>query len=219
MISDLKSYLLAAQPLLVERVSTARIPLRQGVFTFVGYRDRVDGREHVAAVFGRLEADSSVLLRVHSECLTGDVFGSLRCDCGQQLKESLTMVAENGSGVVVYLRGHEGRGIGLLEKLSAYQLQDRGLDTVEANRALGHAADARDYGIGAAILADLDIRAVRLITNNPEKRTALVRHGIEVVETVVVATDPTDENVRYLRTKNAKLGHELDLGGVAGQAH
>jgi 3,4-dihydroxy 2-butanone 4-phosphate synthase/GTP cyclohydrolase II len=220
-ISDLRRNLLAARPPLVERVSAASIALKQGVFTFVGYRDGADGqsREHIAAVFGRLEADSIVLARVHSECLTGDVFGSLRCDCGQQLDEALSMVAENGSGVVVYLRGHEGRGIGLLEKLSAYQLQDCGLDTVEANRALGYPADAREYGIAAAILADLDIRAVRLITNNPEKRAALVRNGIDVVGTVGVATAPTAENVRYLRTKSAKLGHELDLGGVVGRVH
>jgi 3,4-dihydroxy 2-butanone 4-phosphate synthase/GTP cyclohydrolase II len=155
---------------------------------------------------------------VHSECLTGDVFGSLRCDCGQQLETALTAVADNGAGVVIYLRGHEGRGIGLLEKLSAYQLQDRGLDTVEANEALGYPADVRDYAIGAAILADLGIESVRLITNNPAKRAALVGHGIRVLEIVDAATEPTAENVRYLSTKRMKLGHDVDVGGLVGHS-
>jgi 3,4-dihydroxy 2-butanone 4-phosphate synthase/GTP cyclohydrolase II len=217
-VSELRDYLLAARPPVIERVSQAQVPLRQGMFTFVGYREHPNGREHLAAVFGQVSGVAPVLARVHSECLTGDVFGSLRCDCGQQLETALTAVADNGAGVVIYLRGHEGRGIGLLEKLSAYQLQDRGLDTVEANEALGYPADVRDYAIGAAILADLGIESVRLITNNPAKRAALVGHGIRVLEIVDAATEPTAENVRYLSTKRMKLGHDVDVGGLVGHS-
>jgi 3,4-dihydroxy 2-butanone 4-phosphate synthase/GTP cyclohydrolase II len=218
MINELRDYLEAGRPPLVERVSSARIPLRQGVFTFVGYRDRADGREHLAAVLGNVAGEAGVLARVHSECLTGDAFASLRCDCGAQLEEALSMVAASGSGVVVYLRGHEGRGIGLLEKLNAYQLQDRGLDTVEANEALGHPADGRDYALGAAILADLGVSSVRLITNNPAKRESLQSCGTQVVATVGTRAATTVENVRYLRTKRAKLGHDVDVGDVVGRS-
>jgi 3,4-dihydroxy 2-butanone 4-phosphate synthase/GTP cyclohydrolase II len=185
---------------LIKRGSEARMPLDTGEFTMVGYRDLADGREHVAAVLGRM----------HSECLTGDIFGSRRCDCGDQLDLALDMIAQEGAGVVVYLRGHEGRGIGLLEKLSAYRLQDAGLDTVEANVALGHAADTRDYGIGAQILEDLGVNDVRLLTNNPAKRVGLEDHGRTVRECVPLTTDPTPENVRYLGTKRAKMGHLLE---------
>jgi 3,4-dihydroxy 2-butanone 4-phosphate synthase/GTP cyclohydrolase II len=211
-ISDLIEYL-ARPKRLVRRVSAARLPLKRGTFTVVGYRDLVDGREHLAAVFGEVDGAAGVLARVHSECLTGDVLGSRRCDCGSQLELALSMIANEGAGVLVYLRGHEGRGIGLLEKLSAYQLQDHGLDTVEANLALGHPVDGRDYGIGAEILTDLGITGIRLMTNNPTKRAALERHGICIVETVPLVTDPTAENVRYLSAKRTKMGHTLRATG------
>jgi 3,4-dihydroxy 2-butanone 4-phosphate synthase/GTP cyclohydrolase II len=210
-ISDLVEHLLAPTRL-IERASDARMPLDMGEFTMVGYRDLLDGREHVAAVLGDVRAHPSVLVRMHSECLTGDIFGSRRCDCGHQLDMALDMIAAEGAGVVVYLRGHEGRGIGLLEKLSAYRLQDAGLDTVEANLALGHAVDVRDYGIGAQILEDLGVDDLRLLTNNPDKRTGLEAHGRTVLECVPLRTEPTLENVSYLRTKRAKLGHMLESG-------
>jgi 3,4-dihydroxy 2-butanone 4-phosphate synthase/GTP cyclohydrolase II len=210
-ISDLVEYL-RRPARLIERASDARMPLDMGEFTMVGYRDLADGREHVAAVLGDVRAHPGVLVRMHSECLTGDIFGSRRCDCGQQLDMALDMIAAEGAGVVVYLRGHEGRGIGLLEKLSAYRLQDAGLDTVEANLALGHAVDVRDYGIGAQILEDLGVDDLRLLTNNPDKPMGLEAHGRTVVECVPLRTEPTLENVSYLRTKRAKLGHMLESG-------
>jgi 3,4-dihydroxy 2-butanone 4-phosphate synthase / GTP cyclohydrolase II len=208
-ISDLVEFVGSPERIVV-RASQARMPLEEGEFTMVGYRDLIDGREHVAAVYGDVQNRPGVLVRMHSECLTGDIFGSRRCDCGHQLELALQMIAQEGAGVVVYLRGHEGRGIGLLEKLSAYGLQDDGLDTVEANLALGHAADTRDYGIGAQILDDLGVDDLRLLTNNPDKRTGLEQHGRSVRECVALTTTPTPENVRYLDTKRAKMGHELD---------
>jgi 3,4-dihydroxy 2-butanone 4-phosphate synthase/GTP cyclohydrolase II len=217
-ISDLIAHLIGPEPL-VRRLSQARLPLEQGEFRMVGYRDLLDGREHLAAVMGDVAGHPGVLARVHSECLTGDVFGSQRCDCGEQLELALRMVAAEGAGIVVYLRGHEGRGIGLLEKLSAYGLQDRGLDTVDANLVLGHPADARDYAIGVQILRDLGVERLRLLTNNPAKREALQAHGIDVLETVPIVTDPRPENVRYLDAKRARMGHLLDArapGAVAG---
>jgi 3,4-dihydroxy 2-butanone 4-phosphate synthase/GTP cyclohydrolase II len=188
------------------------MPLDQGVFTVIGYRDLIDGREHMAAVLGDVRDEPGVLVRMHSECLTGDVFGSRRCDCGRQLELALEMIAAEGRGVVVYLRGHEGRGIGLLQKLHAYRLQDQGLDTVEANVALGLPSDRRDYGIGMQILADLGIREMRLLTNNPAKRAGLEGYGLSVLERVPLVTSPTPENVRYLSAKRTKLGHLLDAG-------
>jgi 3,4-dihydroxy 2-butanone 4-phosphate synthase/GTP cyclohydrolase II len=208
-ISDLIDYLAEAKQR-IARVSAARLPRQEGAFTVIGYRDLVDGREHLAVVLGDVHGGAGVLARVHSECLTGDVFRSRRCDCGSQLELALSMIANAGAGVVVYLRGHEGRGIGLLEKLSAYQLQDQGLDTVEANLALGHPADGRDYAIGAEILKDLGINGIRLMTNNPTKRDGLERHGISIIETVPLVTDPTPENVRYLDAKGAKMGHVFE---------
>jgi 3,4-dihydroxy 2-butanone 4-phosphate synthase/GTP cyclohydrolase II len=196
---------------LVRRVSQARVPLSEGTFTVIGYLDLVDGREHLAAVHGEITGRPGVLVRVHSECLTGDVFGSRRCDCGRQLEVALSRIVAEGAGVVVYLRGHEGRGIGLLEKLCAYGLQDTGLDTVDANLALGHPADARDYAVGAQILADLGVDDFRLMTNNPDKREALERHGLRVLESVPLATEPTTENVRYLSAKRERMGHALDF--------
>ena len=196
---------------LVRRVATARIPTVYGDFTAVVYESRPDGTEHVAFVRGDLEGDASVLVRVHSECLTGDVFGSLRCDCGPQLDLALARVAEEDRGVVVYLRGHEGRGIGLAQKLRAYALQEQGRDTVEANLELGFPADSREYGIGALILLDLGVESIRIMTNNPRKCEIIEGYGLEIVERVPLVCVPTNENITYLRTKQEKLGHLLGL--------
>jgi 3,4-dihydroxy 2-butanone 4-phosphate synthase/GTP cyclohydrolase II len=194
----------------VQRVAQARLPTEYGLFQVFGYRAEPDGAEQVALVQGDLGDGRDVLVRVHSECLTGDVFGSLRCDCGPQLHAALAQVAAEGRGVVLYIRGHEGRGIGLLEKLRAYQLQDDGADTVDANLRLGLPADARDYGTGAQILYDLGVRTMRLLTNNPAKRAALEGYGLEVLGRVPLASRPHPENVRYLRTKRDRMGHLLD---------
>jgi 3,4-dihydroxy 2-butanone 4-phosphate synthase/GTP cyclohydrolase II len=194
----------------VQRIAEARIPTEHGGFRAVGYRATHDGAEHVALVCGDLGDGCDVLVRVHSECLTGDVFGSLRCDCGPQLQAALARVAQEGRGVVLYMRGHEGRGIGLMHKLQAYQLQDAGRDTVEANLELGLPADARDYGTGAQILADLGIRTMRLLTNNPAKRAGLEGYGLQVLGRVALPVRPHPENVRYLRTKRDRMGHLLD---------
>jgi 3,4-dihydroxy 2-butanone 4-phosphate synthase / GTP cyclohydrolase II len=202
----------------VERVVSTRIPTDHGVFQAVGYRALTDGSEHVALVFGELGDGEDVLVRVHSECLTGDVFGSLRCDCGPQLNAALDRVAAEGRGVVLYVRGHEGRGIGLLHKLQAYQLQDLGRDTVEANLELGLPADAREYGTGAQILYDLGVRSMRLLTNNPAKRSGLEGYGLRVVGREALPVRPTPENVRYLRTKRDRMGHLLDLSELDGMA-
>lgn len=205
-IADLISYRRRTERL-VERVASTRLPTRHGDFTAVGYRSSVDGVEHVALVLGTPGPDA--LVRVHSECLTGDAFGSLRCDCGPQLEESLRLIALEGAGVVVYLRGHEGRGIGLLSKLQAYTLQDAGHDTVDANLALGLPADARDYWVAAQILTELGVSSVRLLTNNPAKRAGLEEYGVSVSASVPLVVAPNAENVRYLATKQARLGHDL----------
>jgi 3,4-dihydroxy 2-butanone 4-phosphate synthase / GTP cyclohydrolase II len=205
----------------VERVAVTRLPTRFGDFTAVGYRIATDDSEHVALVYGdlaALEGGEDVLCRVHSECLTGDVFGSSRCDCGPQLDEAMERIVANGSGVVVYLRGHEGRGIGLLAKLQAYQLQDGGRDTVDANLDLGLPADARHYGTATQVLRDLGIDSVRLMTNNPDKTASLEDFGIHVSERVPLAIQPTEHNQAYLRTKAERMGHHLpaaDLPPVA----
>ncbi|WP_199841165.1 bifunctional 3,4-dihydroxy-2-butanone-4-phosphate synthase/GTP cyclohydrolase II [Streptomyces sp. AA4] len=193
----------------VERVAEARIPLAAGTFRAVGYDSLLDGIEHVAFVYGEIGDGEDILVRVHSECLTGDVFGSLRCDCGPQLDAALQKVADEGRGVVLYIRGHEGRGIGLLHKLQAYQLQDAGADTVDANLALGVPADARDYGTGAQILCDLGVRSMRLLTNNPAKRVGLEGYGLRVTGRVALPISPNPENLRYLRTKRDRMGHDL----------
>jgi 3,4-dihydroxy 2-butanone 4-phosphate synthase/GTP cyclohydrolase II len=205
-ISDVIAYRRRREKL-VTRVSEARLPTSHGEFVAIGYRDLVDGLEHIALVRGEVRDRPGVLVRVHSECLTGDVFGSNRCDCGRQLDLALDLIATEGSGVLVYLRGHEGRGIGLAEKIHAYSLQDGGLDTVEANERLGHPGDRRDYGTGMQILSDLGVRAMRLLTNNPAKRTGLEGYGLSVLERVPLITAPTPENLSYLRTKRTKLGH------------
>jgi 3,4-dihydroxy 2-butanone 4-phosphate synthase/GTP cyclohydrolase II len=196
----------------VERVAETRLPTRYGDFTAFGYRITVDGGEHVALVYGdpaALTTGEPVLTRVHSECLTGDVFGSSRCDCGPQLEEAMEKIAAEGRGVVVYLRGHEGRGIGLLAKLQAYQLQDGGRDTVDANLDLGLPADARHYGAATQVLKDLGVASVRLMTNNPDKTESLESYGVPVVERVPLTPRPNDHNLTYLLTKRDRMGHEL----------
>src|SRR6266568_3817145 len=204
----------------VRRVVETRLPNAHGEWRALGYLDSVDGTEHIALVFGDLGEGTGVLARVHSECLTGDVLGSRRCDCGAQLDAAMAAVAAEGRGVVCYLRGHEGRGIGLLSKLRAYLLQDGGADTVDANLELGLPADARDYSIGAQILADLGVRSVRLLTNNPAKVAGLAACGIEVTGMVPLPVEPTRENLRYLTAKRDRLGHRIDgLSGPDGEAH
>jgi 3,4-dihydroxy 2-butanone 4-phosphate synthase/GTP cyclohydrolase II len=193
----------------VDRAVEARIPTRHGEFRAVGYRSSFDNREHIALVQGAIGDGENVLVRVHSECLTGDVFGSLRCDCGPQLDSALAAVAAEGRGIVLYVRGHEGRGIGLLHKLQAYQLQDAGADTVDANLELGLPADARDYGTGAQILADLGVRTMRLLTNNPDKRAGLEGYGLTVIGREPLPTHAHPENLTYLRTKRDRMGHHL----------
>ncbi len=195
---------------LVKRVAEARIPTQWGDFTCYVYESVLDGEQHVAMVKGAVQGEDDVLVRVHSECLTGDVFGSLRCDCGIQLDEAMKKVADEQLGVVVYLRGHEGRGIGLGHKIRAYSLQDLGRDTVDANIELGLPVDSREYGIGAQILVDLGITTMRLLTNNPSKYGGLDGFGLEVTGRVPVETVPNPENLEYLRTKRERMGHMLD---------
>lgn len=194
---------------LVERVVETRLPTEYGEFKAYGYTSLVDGIEHVALVAGEIGDGEDILVRVHSECLTGDVFGSRRCDCGQQLHTALKKIQEEGRGVLLYMRGHEGRGIGLLAKLKAYELQDHGADTVDANLALGYPADAREYGTGAQILADLGIKSVKLITNNPSKRVGLDGYGINIVGRVPISVEVSEDNFRYLETKRDRMGHKL----------
>jgi GTP cyclohydrolase II len=198
----------------VERVVSTRLATVHGEFRAVGYQDRGSAREQVALVYGEVDgrgkrSGGGVLTRVHSECLTGDVFGSARCDCGDQLSAALRAIVAEGVGVLVYLRGHEGRGIGLLAKLRAMRLQDEGLDTVDANLALGLPVDARDYRAAADILHDLGVRSVRLLSNNLGKLDALRRHGVQVAGQVPLLVPPNDENLRYLRAKRERLGHRL----------
>ncbi len=195
---------------LIAKVAEATIPTAFGRFRVHAYESTVDGRVHVALVLGEIGEGQMVLTRVHSECLTGDVFHSLRCDCGGQLEEALGAIGREGRGVLLYIRGHEGRAIGLAHKLRAYELQEAGRDTVEANIELGFPADPRDYGIGAQILFDLGVRTMRLLTNNPAKRAGLEGYGLSIVERVPLQTRPTEENLRYLMTKREKLGHLLD---------
>jgi 3,4-dihydroxy 2-butanone 4-phosphate synthase/GTP cyclohydrolase II len=193
----------------VHRVSTTKLPTEYGgEFTVIAYANEVDSNVHLALVKGEIKHEDDVLVRVHSECLTGDVFGSKRCDCGEQLHRAMQKIRENGKGVILYMR-QEGRGIGLVNKLKAYELQDKGLDTVEANIKLGFKPDLRDYGIGAQILVDLGVRRMRLMTNNPKKIIGLEGYGLKVVERVAVETNPHERNLVYLKTKKKKLGHIL----------
>ena len=209
-IADLIRYRRHAEKL-VKRVSEARIPTQHGEFTAYVYESILDGTEHVAFTMGDVSGAGNVLVRVHSECLTGDIFGSMRCDCGPQLDGALARIAADGTGVLVYLRGHEGRGIGLGHKLRAYSLQDQGRDTVEANVELGLPVDSREYGIGSQILVDLGITTMRLMTNNPSKYGGLEGYGLEIVERVPLEVEPNAENIAYLRAKAEKMGHMLDL--------
>ena len=200
---------------LVERFSSARIPTKYGDFSAHIYRSSLDEVEHLAFVYGDLNTDDPPLVRVHSECLTGDVLGSLRCDCGSQLDTAMRLVSENGSGAIIYLRGHEGRGIGLGHKMRAYALQDEGLDTVDANVALGFPPDSREYGIGAQIIADLGIQKMRILTNNPKKYGGLQGYNLEIVERVPLISGLNPENVRYLKTKEERMGHLMDKSNTS----
>ena len=207
-IADLIRYRRQREKLVV-RVAEARIPTDWGEFMLYAYKSLIDGEEHLALVRGAVQGEDNVLVRVHSECLTGDVLGSLRCDCGPQLQGAIRRIAEEDLGVVVYLRGHEGRGIGLTHKLQAYALQDVGRDTVDANVDLGLPIDSREYGIGAQILVDLGITTMRLLTNNPAKRGGLEGYGLEIVERVPLEIEPNVHNAQYLQTKRERLGHMI----------
>jgi 3,4-dihydroxy 2-butanone 4-phosphate synthase/GTP cyclohydrolase II len=199
---------------LVERVVTTRLPTAFGEFDVVGYRSLVDSKHHVALVKGEIDGQKDVLVRVHSECLTGDVFHSLRCDCGEQLESALAMIEHEGRGVLLYL-AQEGRGIGLLNKLKAYNLQDKGLDTVDANLELGLPVDLRDYGIGAQILSDLGLSSIRILTNNPKKIRGLEGYGLSVTDQIPIQHEPNPHNEAYLRAKRDRLGHSLHHQGLA----
>ncbi len=207
-IADLIAYRKKREKL-VERACEAELPTQSGHFRIVTFRDILTGQEHVALVKGDVAGEESVLVRVHSECLTGDALGSLRCDCGDQLRSAMGRIEREGRGVVLYMR-QEGRGIGLLGKLCAYQLQDQGLDTVEANLHLGYPADLREYGIGAQMLVDLGVKKIRLLTNNPRKVAGLSGYGLTIVDTVPIEIEPNPYNLRYLKAKKEKLGHKLD---------
>jgi 3,4-dihydroxy 2-butanone 4-phosphate synthase/GTP cyclohydrolase II len=194
---------------LVQRVTETVLPTEYGEWRAVAYKSAIDADEHVALVMGDITAGDPVLVRMHSQCLTGDVFGSKRCECGEQLEVAMSMIAKEGRGVVVYMR-QEGRGIGFHNKLRAYALQDKGMDTVEANEALGFPADRRDYGIGMQILLDLGLTSIRLLTNNPAKRAGLEGYGLQLVERVPIIIEANEHNIRYLETKRTKMGHEID---------
>lgn len=208
-IADIIAYRMKNE-ILVREAVRAQIPTPYGPFTLIGFENDIDGKEHVALVRGDIDPEEPVLVRVHSECLTGDVFHSMRCDCGGQLDRSMEMIAEEGRGVIVYMR-QEGRGIGLINKLRAYHLQEKGRDTVEANVELGFAPDLRDYGLGAQILVAVGVRKMRMMTNNPKKIVGLEGYGLEIVDRVPIEIPPTEENKRYLQTKKEKMGHILEV--------
>lgn len=201
----------------VEQISKSELPTKYGNFNAFGYRSLVDGSSHIALVAGEIGDGKNILVRVHSECLTGDVLGSLRCDCGDQLHIAMETIAKHGQGVILYVRGHEGRSIGLLNKIAAYGLQDRGRDTVEANLELGLPVDARDYGTGAQILVDLGVKSMRLLTNNPAKRAGLEGYGLSITERVPLITKANSKNADYLSTKKNKMGHELSADSVSAE--
>ena len=206
-VADLIQYRRRTEAKLVKRVVSARVPTKSGEFEVFGYHSLVDGRQHVALVMGDIGDGEEVLVRVHSECLTGDVFGSMRCDCGEQLDLAMAKVEEEGRGVVLYIRGHEGRGIGFFPKLVAYNLQDEGLDTVDANQDMGLPVDSRDYGVGAQILYDLGVRSMNLLTNNPVKRAGIEGYGLTIRNRVPLVVAPNEQNRRYLETKASRMGH------------
>ena len=208
-IADLVQYRIKKEKL-VRKEAEAHLPTKYGTFRIYGYRNTLDNSEHVALVMGEIKEDEPVLVRVHSECLTGDIFGSLRCDCQSQLHTALKMIADEGKGVLVYMRGHEGRGIGIINKIKAYALQEKGYDTVEANHKLGFRTDLRDFGTGAQILLDLGVRKMKLITNNPRKIVALEGFGLEVVDRVPIVINPNPHNRQYLEAKKEKCGHLLE---------
>ena len=209
-IADLVAYR-RRHEMTVKRVADARLPTVHGEWRAVGYRSTLDDADLVALVMGEVGDGEDILVRAHSECLTGDVFGSLRCDCGPQLDAAMSAIAAEGRGVVLYIRGHEGRGIGLLRKLHAYELQDGGADTIDANLELGLPADARDYGTGAQVLVDLGVRSMRLLTNNPAKRAGLEGWGLRINGRVPLPTHSNPDNLRYLTTKRDRMGHDLSL--------
>lgn len=215
-IEDLIAYRRRTEKL-IERVAEAKLPTKYGEFTAIAYKSAIDADEHVALIMGDISGDEPVLVRVHSECLTGDVFSSKRCDCGEQVGMAMEFISKEGRGVLVYMR-QEGRGIGFHNKIRAYALQDKGMDTVEANECLGFAPDLRDYGIGAQILEDIGLHNIKLLTNNPKKVVGLEGYGLKVVETIPIQAEPNPYNIGYLETKKKKLGHLLTINGETQQS-